>query len=192
VGFGCLIEKLVKMSKAIELAKKLKALADKGVGGEKQNAEQMLEKFLKKHNLTIEEIEGEKINKYFFQIDNKYQQLLNQILKITNRSLSLWAEIPKNKIRQLRLAGNYMTECTASQFVEIKAKFDFYSNLYEEELDVFYTAFLHANNLLVESTAQDKEKGISDEERERQERAYLMSGRIKKGQYLKQLEKQNI
>ncbi len=179
------------MSKAIELAKKLKALADKGVGGEKQNAEQMLQKFLKKHNLTIEEIEGEKVNRYFFKIEKENQKLLHQIVKITNRNLSLWGEFPKNKMRQLRLSGNYMTECTASEFVEIKSKFDFYSNLYQDELDIFYTAFLHTNNLLVKSSSEDKEEKTSIEELERQRRALLMSSQIKKGHYLKQLEKQN-
>ena len=57
------------MSKNIELAKKLKALADKGIGGEKSNAEAMLNNLMKKHNITIEEIEGEKLMDFFFKIE---------------------------------------------------------------------------------------------------------------------------
>jgi hypothetical protein len=38
-------------------AKKLKALADKGVGGEKNNAKKMLDDYLKKHNLKLDDID---------------------------------------------------------------------------------------------------------------------------------------
>ena len=56
-GGGC---KFLIMSKYIELAKKLKALADRGIGGEKINAEKMLNALMKKHKISIEDIEGEK------------------------------------------------------------------------------------------------------------------------------------
>lgn len=39
--------------KILETARKLKALADRGEGGEKENAKRMLEKYMKKHNLTF-------------------------------------------------------------------------------------------------------------------------------------------
>ena len=57
------------MSKNIDLAKKLKALADRGVDGEKTNAEAMLNSLMKKHNITIEEIEGEELLDFFFKIE---------------------------------------------------------------------------------------------------------------------------
>lgn len=37
--------------KILEKARKLKALADRGVGGEKENAQRMLEEYMKKHGL---------------------------------------------------------------------------------------------------------------------------------------------
>jgi hypothetical protein len=46
------------MNKIIELAKKLKALSTQGFGGEKINAEKMLQKIMVKHNLTIEDVAG--------------------------------------------------------------------------------------------------------------------------------------
>ena len=45
-------------SKILEKAKKLKELADRGVGGEQDNAKDMLEKYMAKHNITMDEITG--------------------------------------------------------------------------------------------------------------------------------------
>lgn len=45
------------MEKYIELAKKLKELADRGTGGEKVNAEQQLTRLMEKHGITLEDIE---------------------------------------------------------------------------------------------------------------------------------------
>ena len=42
--------------KIINKAKKLKELANRGVGGEKEVAQQMLDKYIKEHNITTEEI----------------------------------------------------------------------------------------------------------------------------------------
>ena len=55
--------------KYIILAKKLKALADKGIDGERVNAQKMLDTLMRKHNLTITDIEGEKTDDYFFSLN---------------------------------------------------------------------------------------------------------------------------
>ncbi len=57
------------MDKYIELAKKLKAHADRGFDGEKINAEKMLNRLLEKHGITIEDIEQDKKSDYFFNLN---------------------------------------------------------------------------------------------------------------------------
>ena len=42
--------------KILEKAKKLKALADRGVGGEQINAKDMYEKYCAKHNISVNEL----------------------------------------------------------------------------------------------------------------------------------------
>jgi hypothetical protein len=42
--------------KILDKAKKLKELADRGIDGEMTNAKDMLEKYMKKHNITMDEI----------------------------------------------------------------------------------------------------------------------------------------
>jgi hypothetical protein len=145
--------------KHIELAKKLKALAEKGVGGEKINAEKMLNSLLRKHNLTIEDIEGEKIDHYFFKLKKEDERLWSQIVKSVNNKIKCYGPFPDKDIKRVGLGGNYMIDCTTSEWVEIEAKNTIYQRLYKDEVNTFYHAFCTANNILVQP---DKEIDISD------------------------------
>jgi len=174
------------MSKHIELARKLKALADKGTGGEKINAEVMLNALMEKHGITIEEIEGEKIEDYFFNIEKHRQPLWHQIVKHTNYSIKCYGELPKESIDKYLLAGNWMISCTASEYIEIEAKCDFYQRLYDEETNIFYGAFLRANDLLVKNPNKE-EKEMTLEEYEKWKRVNDMAGNITIGQFRKQI-----
>jgi hypothetical protein len=49
-------------AKILDKAKKLKELADRGYDGEKDNAKDFLEKYMKKHNIDMSELEGHTIN----------------------------------------------------------------------------------------------------------------------------------
>lgn len=54
-------------AKIIDKAKKLKELADRGVGGEKENAKRMYDAYKKKHNLTDEDVKGHKYSDDFIK-----------------------------------------------------------------------------------------------------------------------------
>lgn len=178
------------MNRAIELAKKLKALADRGIGGEKINAEKMLNDFIKKHNIKLEDIEKEDINDYFFKIDENNLLLFRLIRQITTKVSKEIKKYLFNKktIRQYKLSGNYMISCTLYEYIEIKNTFDIMSKLFEKELEVFYTSFLYANDLLIEPDADSDISKYSEEEIEQFNRAVKMSNNIKKATILKQLE----
>lgn len=178
------------MSKIIELGKKIKALADKGIGGEKANAEKMLNDFLKKHNIKIEDIEGEEVKDYFFMLKtDSAKKLFSQIGKSIRYDMKCYGEFGKKKVKDYSLPGNFMATCTVSEFIELKSKVDFYSNLYDQELDIFFTAFVRANDLLVDPPAGIK-RDISDltpKELEDYKRASALSASIKKGHYMRQI-----
>ena len=178
------------MSKQIELAKKLKALAEKGIGGEKTNAEKMLNDLLQKHNLSIEEIEGEKKQDFYFNIlDKNSWKLLYQIIKHVNFEIRCFGEIPKEKVEHHKLKGNYLIEATVCEYVEIEAKFDFYYRLYKEELDTFLSAFIEANDLGVDNPNLTVKEELSKEELLELYRIQAMASKIKKGEFRKQLNK---
>jgi hypothetical protein len=174
----------MQMSKHIELAKKLKALSEKGIGGEKITAEKMLNDLLKKYNITIEEIEGEKIQDYYFSVSENDFDLFNQIVKCVKYSIKVYGRFPIKMIKDYSLGGNHSIKCTASEYVEVEAKFSLYKKLYREELKIFYSAFLKANGLLIDNPNKTEP---TPEEIEKYRRVKEMSEKIKRGQYLKQL-----
>lgn len=176
------------MSKAIELGKKLKALADKGVGGEKLNAEKMLSQLLKKHNLTIEDIEGEKIDHHYFNLKKEEERLWSQVVKSVNNEISCYGPFPVKDIKRVGLEGNYLIDCTVSEYVEIEAKNVIYQRLYKDELNIFYHAFCTANNILVQPKKSIDISDLEVDEIKTLLRVRQMSRNINSEIYRKQLQ----
>jgi hypothetical protein len=175
------------MSKYIELAKKMKALAEKGVGGEKLNAQRMLEMLLKKHNLSISDIEGEEINEYFFNLKTGESQLWQQIVKSVNPEIKCYGKFLSLDIKRYQIPGNYSIKCTLSEYIEIEAKLSVYQRLYKEEVNIFYHAFCTANNLLIKPKEQITTDDLTTEELETFHRVRQMSKNIKSEQFRKQI-----
>lgn len=166
--------------KTIELAKKIKALADRGIGGEKANAIELLEKFLQRNNLTIEQIEEVERSDRLFKVKKNQIRILLQIMrKVMGSEISFY--------QSARYRNGLIAECTMLEYVEIQAMFEFYWKAYEKELDIFTSAFIYKNELY----ANDKSRALSDLSREEKERFYktarLMEG-MDKNHYLKPIE----
>lgn len=53
-------------AKILDKAKKLKELADRGIDGEMDNAKVFLDKYMKKHNIEMSELEGHTMNNTFY------------------------------------------------------------------------------------------------------------------------------
>lgn len=168
------------MANHIELLKKLKALSDKGVGGEAENAQQMLTKMLEKHNLTIEDIEGVQTHDYYFNAKGIEGELLLQIVKRVNYDLKVYG-FPQKVIKDFGLKGNTLVTCTHAEFIEIEQMFDVYKKLFKKESEIFYTAFLSANDLLI-SPPKEKQRTVDDlseKELEKWNRVQQISKNIK-------------
>lgn len=176
------------MSKVLELAKKLKALAEQGVGGEKENAQAMLDALLIKHNITLEQLEEEKRDVFFIKMPEVDFRLFSQIAKNIRYDIDLRGEFTKAKIKKLKLPGNFAVICTASEYIELEAKHDFYSKLYKKELSVFFVAFCTANNLLTTPPKLQSYEDLTPEEKEHYLRIQNMSAKIKREAFHKQLK----
>lgn len=175
------------MNKYIELAKKLKALADKGVGGEKLNAKNMLDSLLKKHGLTIDDIEIEKESEYFFKLKPDEHRLWNQIVHSVRNDIKCYGKFPQKDIKQIGLSGNYCIISTLAEYIEIEAKFKIFMRLYRDELNIFYHSFCTANNLLVDPKNPITIDELTEDELKTLKRINQMSKNIKTEQYRKQL-----
>jgi len=150
-------------NKATELAKKLKALAERGIGGEKINAEIALKRLLKKHNISLEDIEEETKYRRYIKVPKSKEKLFHQICaNVLGRDFSVYGNPRK--------PGFSIIDLSNSDFLEIEAKYKFYLKCYQEELDVFYLAFVQKNNLFTKGIVL-KESEVSQEELDRFERA---------------------
>lgn len=168
------------MSKYLELAKKLKALADRGVGGEKVNAEAKLKKLMQVHGFTMEDIEGEKTEYHYFKVPVGSRQLFGQIAAtVLGRDHDVFGV--KKKKDQCAI------KTTAALRIEIETKFDFYYTAYKNELSIFYSAFISANDLYPKDGAILDGDTLSKEERERLIKVQKLAEGIDAQKYLKRL-----
>ena len=174
------------MSKQIELLRKIQELAKRGVGGEAINAQNQLEILLKKYNLKLEDIEEEKKDYHFLNAKNFDLKLLRQIAARVNYNLNV-VVLPPKKVKEFMVEGNCVIECTVAEFIEIEQMFHIYRKLYKKEEDIFYTAFLTANDLLARNP-KGVEKEMTDEEYENWLRINKMSKSIENVTIRKQIE----
>lgn len=131
------------MSNILELAKKLKALADRGVDGEKLNAEAMLQKLMKKHNISADELETDTIDTEFININRNFEFLTMILIQSVIGEVQFY-EIRKKGKRILNKIG---FKCKKHELIEIQAKIDFYIKAFKAELEIFEVAFLGKNNI---------------------------------------------
>ncbi len=144
--------------KVRELAEKLLALAKQGVGGEKENAEAALLRHLKKHGLTIADIEGDEMTELQLpwelmqrgqdrSIYNMFQmQILINVIG-QNRMMGTRHVRMADAKSEAGKAGFNIVQCTKAEAVEIEAKLDFYWKDFVEQERVFFIAYVQKNKL---------------------------------------------
>lgn len=169
------------MSNKIELLKKIKALADNGIGGEKINAELKLRQMMEELGITEEDLEEDKIDFRMFNISQNatIKKLFNQVISTILDDYSVYG--------YKGLRSKVAVECTVAEQIEIEAKFEFYKNGYKEDLEVFFLAFLQKNNLFPKTTQESSEKS-SEEELRKWRKASVMTDGLDKHHYRKQIE----
>ena len=145
----------------------------------------MLSNLLKKYNLTIEDIQNDKQMDFFFDIKKKDMMFFNQITKNVNAEISVYS-IPTKKVKEFSLKGSCMISCTNAEYIEIDGKYSIYKKLYDDELEIFYSAFIMKNNLGIKSSKTTRD--LTDDELEKWKRANEMAHGIKSKFYRKQLQ----
>ena len=130
--------------KTIQRIKKLQALAERGVGGEKDTAEKMLQKMLERNGIqSLDELQSEEPEYTLFSYNGKHERklLVQCIYKVMTAAGETRCYHSKGKRQKL---GIY---CTKAQKLEIRMEFEFYRNVFYEELDIFMSAFINAQGI---------------------------------------------
>jgi len=178
--------------KTISLARKLKALADQGIGGEKLNASIMLEKLMQQHGITIEMIEGKIVKEHEFYLEPANSQFF---IQVASSVLGMKFNYGRYTYKNSRKPGKdrrYVT-CTDSEFIEIMAKYDFYKSAYDDDLGIFYAAFIQKNRLFSKEPISENEDEVfpelSIEEKTRLFKMFQMMEGMEAKKFYKQIDK---
>lgn len=127
------------------LLKKIRALAERGVGGEADNAEEILRRLMEKYGVSEDELNEEERRRHDFEYHGKEQEkLLRQVVfKVTGGyAYNLVYNAPGRKVKT-KLGA----DCTAVEKVEIEFLFDFYTRLWERERAAFLSAFIQKHRI---------------------------------------------
>ena len=127
------------------LLNKIRALAERGVGGEADNAEEILRRLMEKYGVSEDELDEEERRRHDFEYHGKEQEkLLRQVVyKVTGGyAYNLVYRASGRKVKT-RLGA----DCTAAEKVEIEFLFDFYTRLWERERDAFLSAFIQKHRI---------------------------------------------
>lgn len=184
----------------IERLLKVKALAEKGEGGERAAAERLLNSLMRQHNISLEDLDsdakgyhlayiGDELIDYklFAQIAHKFHRgpdklKIADLRKAPTGHKKVWANAglgPKN--------SNVGLYCTKAEFVEVLSTFEVYREDLHRQEDTFYYAYLDKNNLLIDSDGNQPE--LTMEEIKKLEAASLMSMGIERKTVYKQIER---
>lgn len=159
--------------KTIQRIKKLQALAERGVGGEKTTAQKKLAKLLKDNGInSLDELQKEEYEYTIFSYNGKHEiKLLRQCMyKVMGAKSDRTAYKPYGRRQKI---GIY---CTKAQKIEIELEFEFYRNVFYEELSTFMDTFIQAQQIFPE----DAPTGDYDEFNERDMKIAFMATGIER------------
>jgi hypothetical protein len=154
--------------KKLELIKKLRALAERGVGGEKEGAQKKLDQLMKKYDIQEMDLSDELEENHDFRYRNEYEKILLRQL--------FYKIVPdyKQKAYVYKYGRGSRTtmgvSCTKAQALQIQIEYDFYRDLWKEEVDFFMDAFIQKHRIFAEPT----EGGGTDESKMSKEDLFRM------------------
>jgi len=180
------------MSKIIELARKLKKLSEKGVGGEAVNAQKKLDEICKKYNISLAELEEDREDIYWFAITKEQKRFFRQVVaSVVDKNYELYEKVKNGRAVKNKIGVKTTAVCMA----EIDVKFSLFWSHYESELEIFYSAFIQKNCLYAKVLDENDEQKVNDElsieEKQRLLRILEMSQSVKKQDFHKQISEKN-
>lgn len=155
------------------LIKKVQALAERGVGGEKETAEKKLNMLMKKYGIESLELDEDRLDDYDFKFSGSIEKkILRQVIYKVLRDPE---KVGKSIFYYRYGAGSKSTlivNCTKAEEIEIRIQFDFYKDLWKEEQELLLDAFIQHHRLFGTGTADSRD--LTPEEIERIQRMFKM------------------
>jgi hypothetical protein len=123
--------------------KKLLALAKRGEGGEKENAQRFLETLLQRHGLTLADLDDEaapRIEASFNYRNEMERRLLMQVVFMV-------LNVSKVNYRHIARGRTAIFSLTRAQVAEVQAFYDAYRPELHKTLERAFLAFAHTNRI---------------------------------------------
>lgn len=129
---------------------KIKELAERGVGGEKETAMRMYEELKARYEIEDEEITLDKVTLHWFgYADELEERVLRWIFYKVTGDASYHIYTGKYSRRKKRGC-----DCTEIEAAEITLLYNFYKEELKRELEAFLVAFRWGNDLFPDETAR--------------------------------------
>jgi hypothetical protein len=154
----------------IERMKKLMELASRGVGGEKANAREMLERAMRKYGVTESDLGSDERTHRAYKFNGKFQRgLLIQIIAFTcGASIKIFGS--------KRSASEVIIEASANEHIEIELLFDAHKKSFDKQCLVFLRAYIHKNQLYPRDSEESDKEYTREEIDELRKMAKMMEG----------------
>lgn len=175
------------MSNKTELLQKIKALADRGIGGEQESAQALLTRLMAQYGINERELEGERRETAFFAYSQETERrLLNQIIYMVTGSggsgcVGSWSGRKRKKLG---------ADVTAAERLEIDMNYSFFKEAMKKELEIFFSAFANKNRLFPspDKVAERDDEDPTEEDLVRAEKVAAMMGGMERHTLRKQIE----
>lgn len=189
---------MTNKERIIERLNKLKKMRENGEEGERTNAAALIEDIMRRHGISESDLDEEEEESFWLQVpDRLHFKLFLQTLGLAGKGAKLrflpdvsWKhqcelrqllkdEVPDNE------EYNVIGYAKRSVFAEGLALYMMYKDDLSKNLDRFFYAYLHRNDLLIEP---DEKRKLSDDEREDIMASLMMAQNIRRAEVLRQLK----
>lgn len=170
--------------KKYELIKKLKAMVDRGTEEERKTAKKKIDLLIEKYNLDLNDcnLDYEVYSRHPFYYKGKYEKsILVQVFAMITKGddkVHIYHGLTETCKRS---SNRLVAVCTESQAIEIKIAYEFYLELFYEDLDLFLMAFISKHNLFGNPTSDEEEDYRNDYTKEQLFRMSLFATGLKNG-----------
>lgn len=129
----------------LQKIKRVQALAERGVGGEKESAAVMLDRLMEQYGISEAEISEDRREMAWFRFKTDLERrLLLQVMFAVMGGAEIYDRTNGHSNRKHKVVG---CECTAAERLEIELSNEFYQRAMNEELERFIHAFVCKNGI---------------------------------------------
>ena len=168
-----------------DLINKLKRLIESDNEFESKSAEDKLRRIMEKYDISEDELDEDKINSYTLYYHNIYEEkLLHQIIykQFSDRANEIMY-IERNHIGK---RTKLFLHCTYKEYIEVNIQYEFYKELFYEDLDIFLTGFIYKHNIFPPDVKTID--SIDEDEKCKIMRAFMMAKGMSDKSYIQRIE----